>query len=142
EWSLSDPAAWDFIRPILAENGGWAWFIFTPRGKNHAHDLYQMAMDSPDWYANLLTVDDTKAISPQVLERERKEYIARGMESRFLQEYYCSFDAANFGSIFGQEMSAIERSGRITNVPYNAAYPVETWWDVGLRDTTAIWFVQ
>jgi len=32
---LQDPRAWDFIRPILAENGGLAVFNFTPRGANH-----------------------------------------------------------------------------------------------------------
>ena len=32
EYSLQDPKAWDFIRPILAENEGWAIFNFTPRG--------------------------------------------------------------------------------------------------------------
>ena len=35
EYSIADPKAWDYIRPILAENGGWAIFIYTPRGKNH-----------------------------------------------------------------------------------------------------------
>jgi phage terminase large subunit len=32
EYALSDPSSWAFIRPILAENGGWALFISTPRG--------------------------------------------------------------------------------------------------------------
>ena len=36
EYSLQDPQAWDYIRPILAENDGWAIFNFTPRGDNHA----------------------------------------------------------------------------------------------------------
>ena len=40
EYSVSKPEAWEYIRPILAENGGWALFIYTPRGLNHGHDLY------------------------------------------------------------------------------------------------------
>jgi phage terminase large subunit len=36
EWSLAKPDAWTYLRPILAENGGWAVFIWTPRGRNHA----------------------------------------------------------------------------------------------------------
>jgi hypothetical protein len=32
EYSLQDPRAWDFVRPILAENEGWAVFNYTPRG--------------------------------------------------------------------------------------------------------------
>ena len=36
EYSLTNPAAWDYLRPILAENGGWCVFMMTPRGRNHA----------------------------------------------------------------------------------------------------------
>jgi phage terminase large subunit len=44
EWALSSPQAWSLIRPILAENGGWAMFITTPRGRNHAHRMHEMAL--------------------------------------------------------------------------------------------------
>ena len=43
EYSIADPAAWELFRPILAENGGWALFIYTPRGHNHGYALYEMA---------------------------------------------------------------------------------------------------
>ena len=33
EYAVGDPRPWDLIRPILAENGGWAMFIYTPRGR-------------------------------------------------------------------------------------------------------------
>jgi len=77
EWSLCDPNAWGYIRPILAENGGWAVFIYTPRGKNHGHSLYQMAKSSNEWFCQNLTVKDTKradgspVISPDIIEQER-----------------------------------------------------------------------
>jgi poly-beta-hydroxyalkanoate depolymerase len=45
---------------ILAENGGWAVFIYTPRGKNHGHSLYQMAKKSNEWFCQNLTINDTK----------------------------------------------------------------------------------
>ena len=47
EYPLQDPSGWDFVRPILRENGGWAVFCYTPRGKNHGYDLYAMAKDNP-----------------------------------------------------------------------------------------------
>lgn len=59
EYSIADPRAWDFIRPILIENGGWALFIYTPRGKNHGHELYTMAANNEDWFAELLDIDHT-----------------------------------------------------------------------------------
>jgi hypothetical protein len=62
EYSLQDPRAWDLIRPILAENGGWALFLYTPRGRNHGHDMIEMAKRNPNWFAEVLTIDDTGVI--------------------------------------------------------------------------------
>ena len=57
EFALADPAAWDFIRQILAENDGWAVFAFTPRGRNHGHDLFSMAQNNDAWKSERLTVE-------------------------------------------------------------------------------------
>lgn len=87
EYSISHPDAWKYVRPILAANGGWAIFNFTPRGKNHAWTLLRMAMESEKWFWQVLTADDTKILSQEVLDQERKE----SSESLFKQEYYCEF---------------------------------------------------
>lgn len=93
EWAVSDkyPTAWDYFRPILVENQGWAVFPYTPRGRNHGWDLYQMAMKNPLWFCQLLTVDDTRSILPADIQAER----ASGMsEDMIQQEFYCSFLAS------------------------------------------------
>ena len=87
EFSITDPKAWSFVRPILAANGGWAVFNFTPRGKNFAWDLLQMAKNSADWFWEVLTVDDTQVLTPEALAQEKKEMPA----ALFNQEYYCDF---------------------------------------------------
>lgn len=145
EWSLCDPMAWDYIRPILAENGGWALFIYTPRGKNHGYDLYKMASENPDWYCSVLTIDDTKradgspVIPPSVIEAER----ASGMAPEMIdQEYFCSFEAPLVGSYYSTQMADMLKENRITQVPYDRSLPVETWWDLGMDDATTIGFVQ
>jgi len=143
EFSLQDPRAWDYIRPILAENGGWAVFNFTPRGKNHAYDILEFAKGDPSWFVSVLTVDDTKAISKKVLEQERKEIIAKnGDDAIYQQEYYCSFEASVQGSYYGQQLYELEQNKRITSVPHDPAVQVDTWWDLGVGDATAIWFTQ
>lgn len=87
EFSLMKQNVWEFIRPILAENGGWAVFIFTSRGMNHAWKLLQLAKQSVEWFWQVLTVDDTKAISEEVLEQEKKEM----PQDLYEQEYFCKF---------------------------------------------------
>jgi len=143
EYSLQDPRAWDFIRPILAENDGWAIFNFTPRGENHAKDLHDFALDDNNWFVSNLTVDDTGAISQKILDQEKKEIIAKnGDDGIFQQEYYNSFSAALVGSYYGKIIEKMEEDGRIAEVPYDEAIPVHTWWDLGMNDSMSIGFFQ
>lgn len=147
EYALSDPSSWAFIRPILAENKGWALFISTPRGNNHFAKLVRYAMDNPaDWFGQVLTVEDTGAISPEVMARERRELIAeRGekeAEAIIAQEYYCDFNAAIPGAYYGSHMTAADREGRIGDFPWIPSQPVGTAWDIGYGDSTVIWFFQ
>lgn len=145
EYSLQDPVAWEYIRPILLENGGWAAFDYTPRGKNHGYDLWNMASHNPDWYTSRLTVDDTRredgqpVITPEMIESERREGVS---EEIIQQEYYCSFEGVMEGAYYGRQMADAEADGRITRVPWEESIGVETWWDIGVGDSTAIWFTQ
>ena len=145
EWSLCDPNAWDYIRPMLAENGGWAVFIYTSRGKNHGYSLYNMAKKRPDWFCELLTVDNTKrrdgtpVIGPEVIQDERDEGMS---EEKIQQEYYCSFDAQIEGAIYGPQMSAAYKDGRIGFVPIESRLQVHTAWDLGVNDYMSLWFYQ
>lgn len=95
EYSVTAPDAWQFVAPILAANGGWAIFNFTPRGKNHAWELLQRARDNPRWYTQLLTVDDTGVFTEEALDEERRN----NPEAIFKQEYYCVF-TENAGQFF------------------------------------------
>ena len=145
EYSLQEPTAWDYLSPILRENGGWAVFNFTPRGRmNHAFDLYQLAKGDPrNWYCEVLTVDDTHAIDPEGLAQEKREKFEQyGDDAFFMQEYYCSFDAAIQGAYYANLLRSAEEAGRITSVPYDPRLLVDTWWDLGVGDATAIWFTQ
>ena len=140
EYALQDPSAWDYMRPILRENGGWAIFDYTPRGKNHGFSLYQMALANPeDWFAQVLTVHDTHVISDAEIDKERRE----GMSEELIQqEYFCSFEGVQFGAYFGRQLKLAEDEGRIGRVPYEPQLGVETWWDLGIGDSTSIWFTQ
>lgn len=146
EWALSNPQAWSLIRPILLENGGWAMFITTPRGRNHAWRMYQMARDSGDWFAEHLTATKTGLFPAEDLARERAELISeRGEadgEAIYEQEYMCSWSAALPGAYYARIIDQIEAAGGLTSVPYDASRPVHTAWDLGAADTFVIWFMQ
>ena len=146
EWALADPRAWALLRPILLENGGWAIFITTPRGYNHAHRMLEAAKDDPLWFAEVLKADQTNIFTPEQLHQERAEYLREyGLEEGedlFEQEYFCSFDSAIRGAYYRMEIKRAEEEGRIGHVPYDRAVPVYTSWDIGVGDDNAIWFWQ
>lgn len=112
----------------------------TPRGKNHFYDLYQLAQDSPDWFAYKLTLDDTKHIPMEEIERERREGLMS--EDLILQEYYTSFDMGIEGSYYGKYMDKMRLDQRIGDVPHEPSSLVHTAWDIGVRDSTCIIFFQ
>lgn len=144
EFSLMHPRVWAFFRPILAENGGTAIFNFTPRGENHGYDIYELAKsESDEWYCDLLTAEDTKILPREVLERERREIIRLyGDDTLYRQEYMCDFSAPIAGAYYAEHITTAYREGRIGNVVLESRYPVHTYWDIGVGDTTAIWFAQ
>ena len=90
EWALANPSAWDYIRPILLENGGWALFITTPRGRNHAYQTHMMAQGSDAWFDDIKTVNDTGVLTAADIQSERDSGMSDG---KVQQEYFCSFEA-------------------------------------------------
>jgi len=149
EYSLHDPGAWEYIRPILLENGGWALFIYTPRGKNHGFTMKEMAKKNERWLCSLLTAGDgpnsTKrddgrpVISDEMIQQERNEGVEEAM---IQQEYFISFDAPLTGAYYGTQMANAEKEKRICGVPHEPRLPVDTWWDLGMDDSTTIVFTQ
>ena len=145
EYAQCDPTIWgQVVRPALSDRKGWAIFIGTPKGTNNFYTMYQTAQlnmtKHPElkWYAfnapasrtGIIDVDELKAAKAEMSEEE------------YAQEFECSFSAALVGSYYGKYLTEIEEKGYIGDFPYDPSYPVYTYWDLGVSDSTAIWFVQ
>lgn len=143
EFSIADPNAWTYFRPILLENDGFALFIYTPRGKTHGYSLHEMAKEqmakNGSWFASTLTVDDTGIMTREDVEREIEQGMSR---EKALQEFYCSFDIGMEGAFWTEELQWAEKQGNIGNFPWDPDKPVQTWWDIGMKDNTSVIFTQ
>lgn len=148
EWALADPNARAYLRPIVDENNGWQLFITTARGRNHAHQTFTGAQKDPGAFAQVLDATQTGLFTPGQLEAIRQSYVADFGEeygsSKYDQEYFCSFDAANLGAILARALSTAEREDRIgSHVEYDPeGAPIEISADIGRRDTATWWFWQ
>jgi phage terminase large subunit len=147
EYAQMRPGIWgEIVRPTLADRRGKASFIGTPMGRNQFYELmygdadgkWVGAVNDPEWFTFTIKASSSGVLDPIELEALRKTQTPEQYE----QEFECSFTAAIIGAYFGKEMAEAEREGRICSVPHNAGFPVQTWWDLGINDKTAIWFVQ
>lgn len=141
---LDEPAdfpvsAWPtVIRPALSDRKGKATFIGTPKGKNEFWETYHNAQTDPNWFCAM-----HKASETHILDQEELDEALRTMgEDRYAQEFECSFEAAIQGAYYGTEMKRATEDERIGRVPYDRALGVVTAWDLGVGDSTAIWFAQ
>jgi len=145
EYALANPSAWAYCRPVLEENNGWSVFITTPRGRNHAFEMYKHAGKMPGWFCEHLTARETKALTDKQLAESLAEYVALygdgSGSALWRQEYECSWEGGLLGSFYQSEMSAVRSEGRITEdcIPPPGAL-VSRAWDLGIGDDTSIWW--
>lgn len=150
EYAEMNPAAWrEVIRPTLSDRKGWAIFIGTPKGRNAFWETYDGALNGfpqddgtryfdKEWFGALYKASETGIIDPEELDSARRTMT----EEEFDQEYECSFSAGLVGAYYSKELDRAETDGRICSVPYDPALPVFTYWDLGIGDSSAIWFGQ
>lgn len=139
EYALQDPAAWDYIRPILKVNNGVAIFISTPRGRNHFYDIFRTAQATEGWFAERLTILDTSVLTCQDVEQEKLEGMSEELAQ---QEYYCSFDRGIEGSYYANILLSMKNDERIGVVKYDPSKLTHTSCDLGWDDDNPIIFFQ
>jgi phage terminase large subunit len=139
EYADMRPRMWgEIIRPLLADRMGWAVFIGTPKGHNAFYDVYTNATKDPRWFAKTLRASQTGLLPQSELEDAQ----ASMSPDQYEQEFECSFEAAILGAFYGKEMRVLTDAGRITTVEADPLFCVNTAWDLGYSDDTAIFFYQ
>lgn len=140
EYADWQPRVWrEIIRPALADRNGWGVLIGTPKGHNAFHDAWLKAAGDDEWFRLLLRADTSGLLPDSELDSMRKELTS----NQYAQELLCDFEAAIEGAYYGEEMRRAEADERITGVPYEERSLVNTAWDLGIADLTAIvWWQQ
>lgn len=133
------PSVWGYvIRPALADRGGWAVIIGTPKGRNQFWEIHQHATVNEDWLALTIRASESGLLPQKELDALRVEL----SEDAWRQEMECDFDAALPGAIWGKELWELEQQGRVRNDLYDPALKTHAVLDLGFSDDTAIWWFQ
>ncbi len=145
EWALCDPRAWDFIRPMILENNGFAFFITTFRGRNHAWQMAQNLKNNPDWHIDIMNVeqsrdaDGNRIITDEMIDSERKSGMS---EALIQQEYYCNPEATADGAIYGNQVEHLRHEPRRNLADWNPSRPVYCVWNFDLPVFAAFLMIQ
>lgn len=146
EAALSDPTTYAFFRPILLENDGWSMHVSSTRGKNHFYQLFQSLKGEPSAFVSHISAYDTNVFTDAQLQNEMRTYIRLYGEalgrSLFEQEYLSNWEAAVVGAVWGRELNEMESKDRVQPIIHDPRFPVNTSWDLGVSDPTAILFWQ
>jgi hypothetical protein len=134
------PRLWSqVVRPTISDRLGRALFVGTPQGHNFFYKQWQRAISGdPEWLGAMYKVSETRLIAFAELESARKDM----SDEEYEQEYECSFTAAILGAYYGKQMETAMAEKRIGRVPWEPMVPVHTAWDLGVSDSTVIWFWQ
>lgn len=137
--SVSDES-WKVLIPTIRKDGSEIWVSFNPMFETDAvwrrfvvnkptgAVVRELSWRDNPWFPEVLRVEmaDLKATDPA--------------ECEHIYEGKCVTEVK--GAIFGMEMKKARDDGRICSVPYDRTKPVDTFWDLGYGDDTAIWFAQ
>jgi phage terminase large subunit len=133
EYGNCRPNLWtEILRPALSDRKGWGTFIGTPNGPNHFYDVWENAVINPlTWYTMCLKASESGILPQEELDEMR----ATMSEDEYEAEMECSWFASIKGSYYGQEI----KNANIGNFPLIPHIPAHYVFDLGYRDSTAIW---
>lgn len=141
EVSQVPPRTWaEIIRPSMSDRkDSFAIFIGTPQGEeNFFHELHQHALTAPNWFTRTHRASETDIIDKEELADARRSM----SEDQYLQEFECSWQQSQAGSIYQSELATAEEEGRVMTVPWERDSEVHVSFDLGVSDATALVFWQ
>lgn len=132
--------SWSVLVPTIRKPGSEIWLTFNPAHPDDATWQRFVANPQPNsWVVNVNWSDNPWF--PDVLRSEMET-----LKSRDFEEYQYIWEGRfrrfTDGSIYKKEIIEAQRSERTGLTIYDPALPVITAWDLGIGDSTSIWFAQ
>lgn len=133
-------ASWNILIPTIRNPGSEIWITFNPELESDY--TYQRFVQSPseDSFVVKMTWKDNPWF-PEVLRKEKDDLALRDPDE-YLNVWEGNCKLVLEGAVYAKEMRRAREEGRISRVPWDRDVPVDTFWDLGRADKTAIWFAQ
>jgi phage terminase large subunit len=133
-------SSWDTLIPTIRKERSEIWVTYNP--ELETDETHQRFAIHPPAGAVVVKINwNDNPWFPETLRREKDELRIRDPDAyQNIWEGNCR--AALEGAVYARELRLAQAEGRIRNVPYDAAKPVHTFFDLGWADNTSIWFAQ
>lgn len=132
--------SWEILIPTVRKEGSEIWLTFNPELETDY--TYQRFVLNPsnDSFVVKMTWRDNPWF-PEVLRKEMEDLKQRDYDA-YLNVWEGFTRQVLEGAVFAKELQRATAESRICKVPWDHETPVDTFWDLGRRDMTAIWFAQ
>jgi hypothetical protein len=123
------------ISNSIKQGAGWVW----------TRDMYIAAMRKLNKFKTVFL--DWRA-HPGRQETFKEDMILSGMSDNEVEENYPDTEEQAIsdrhiqGAYYASQMKEAKKAGRICSVPHKPDFEVYTFWDLGIDDSTTIWFMQ
>lgn len=133
-------ASMKVLIPTVREDNSEIWLSFNPELEDD--DVYQNFVVDPPTDAIVVKIGwQDNPWFPDVL-RQEKDDLFRKSPAEYDHVWDGNCKQSVDGAIFVNELKLMAEEHRLTRVPVKAGIPINTFWDLGQSDNTAIWFVQ
>ena len=132
--------SWEILVPTIRKPDSEIWISFNP--ELDTDPTYSRFVVDPPAGAVVVAVNwHDNPWFPPVLRDEKDDLLRRDPEAHAnVWEGKCR--SAVEGAVYLREIEALEREGRIRNVPYDPLLKVHTVWDLGWNDALTVIMVQ
>ena len=138
--SLSE-SSWNIIDPTIRKEGSEIWATWNDRFKfDHMQKMF--VVDEPPPGSLVLKVNYyDNPYFPEVL-RKQMEHMKETDYEKYLHIWEGEIKMLAEGAIFGNQVIQAKKDKRLLSIPVSKQCLVDTFWDIGKSDHTAIWFMQ
>lgn len=133
--------SWDILIPTIRKENSEIWMTFNPElEEDYTYVRFVLKKNDSSMIVVKMNWEDNPWF-PETLWLEKEECRLRDPDGYLnIWEGFCRQMLE--GVVFANELRAAQESGRICAVPWDYETPVDTFWDLGHRDMTSIWFAQ
>lgn len=131
----------NMLRPTIRSPGSELWFSFNPRRRQDAVDKMLRGTEMPSNAEVVRANYDANPWFPAELEQERLDCL-RQQPEQYAHIWEGDYVTVSEGAYFARHLAEARVEGRIGTVAADPLMQYQAFWDIGVRDATAIWVAQ